>query len=235
MPMTMLIIILGLLPGFAWLFFYLQEDLHPEPKRLIALVFLAGIGSAIFALIIQLSITCGITYHFTSCQEKFRNYAELTPFLVLVFAFIEEISKFGAAYFSIRKSKFFDEPVDAMIYMAVAALGFATVENLAALSGGGSQAAMLDAVFEIASFRFVGTTLLHTLTSSLLGYYWALSIRNFKNKKFIVTGIILATSLHATFNYLILEYGNFLYPIIFVTIVGFFTLTDFQKLRGQRL
>ena len=192
--MTILIIILGLLPGFAWLFFYLQEDLHPEPKRLIALVFLAGAASAIFALIVQLFITCGITYHFTDCQEKLRINAELTPFLILAFAFIEEISKFGAAYFSIHKSKFFDEPIDAMVYMAVAALGFATIENLAALSGGGNQAGILNAVFEIASFRFVGTTLLHTFTSSLLGYYWALSIRNFRSKKFIVAGVILATS-----------------------------------------
>lgn len=233
--MTILIIILGLFPGFVWLFFYLQEDLHPEPKRLIALVFLAGIGSAIFALIVQLFITCGVTYHFAGCQEKLRNHAELTPLLILVFAFIEEISKFGAAYFSVHKNKFFDEPVDAMIYMVVAALGFATVENLAALSGGGNQAGILNAVFEIASFRFVGSTLLHTLTSSLLGYYWALSIRSFGSKKFIVTGVILATSLHAVFNYLILDYGNFLYPVIFVIIIGFFTLTDFQKLREEKI
>ncbi len=233
--MTTLTIILGLLPGFAWLFFYLQEEIHPEPKRLIALVFLAGIGSAIFALVVQLFITCGITYHFAGCQEKFRTHAELTPLLILVFAFVEEISKFGAAYFSIHKSKFFDAPVDAMIYMAVAALGFATVENLAALSGGGGQAQILDAIFEIASFRFVGTTLLHTLTSSLLGYYWALSIRNFGSKKLLITGIILAASLHAVFNYLILDYGNFLYPVIFVIIIGFFTLTDFQKLKEEKI
>ncbi|MBI4086264.1 MAG: PrsW family intramembrane metalloprotease [Candidatus Liptonbacteria bacterium] len=233
--MIALIIILGLLPGFAWLFFYLREDLHPEPKRLIALVFLAGMGSAIFALIVQLFVNCGIAYYFVGCQEKFFIRAELTPLLVLIFAFVEEISKFGAAYFSIHKSKFFDEPVDAMVYMAVAALGFATVENLAALSGGGSQANMLDTVFEIASFRFVGATLLHTLTSSLLGYYWALDIRHFLDKKLLVVGIVFATCLHAVFNYLILNYGNLLYSVIFVIIIGFFTLTDFQKLRGERV
>ncbi len=233
--MTLLTIILGLLPGFAWLFFYLKEDRHPEPKRLIALVFVAGIVSAIVALLIQLLINCGLLYHFDNCQAKIRQHAELTPLLILVFAFVEEMAKFGAAYFTIGKNKFFDEPVDAMVYMAVAALGFATVENLGALSGNESRTTLVSAIFEIASFRFVGTTLLHTLTSSLVGYYWALSIRNFGNKKLLVYGILLATALHAAFNYLILIYGNLLYPIIFVAIVGFFALGDFEKLKGKKI
>ena len=48
--MNLLIIILGLLPGFAWLLFYLKEDLHPEPKKMLAKVFLVGALSAIAAL-----------------------------------------------------------------------------------------------------------------------------------------------------------------------------------------
>ncbi len=233
--MTILTIILGLLPGFAWLFFYLEEDIHPEPRRLIAKTFLAGLLSAVLALLVQLAISCGYFYNFSGCFSKIQNEVPLTPLIILVFAFVEEMSKFGAAYFSVAKSEFFDEPIDAMVYMAVAALGFATVENLGALWGKGGQAIILNDILEIASFRLVGTTLLHTLTSSLLGYYWALSIRSFKDKTFLVNGIILATILHALFNYLILAYGNFLYPIIFVIVVGFFTLADFEKLKTKRI
>ena len=46
--MEFLIIVLGLLPGFAWLIFFLKEDIHPEPKKMIAKVFFVG---AVFTFI----------------------------------------------------------------------------------------------------------------------------------------------------------------------------------------
>ncbi len=232
--MTYLIILLGLLPGFTWLLFYLQEEVHPEPKKMIAKVFFAGALSAIVALVIQLAINCGLTSGFAGCSKTLGKEVHITPLVLLVFAAVEEILKFGAAYFIIAKSKYFDKPVDAMIYMAVAALGFATVENLGALSNQGTPL-LLDGLLQVAILRFVGTTLLHTLTSSIAGYFWAIGIRNFKNKNFIVYGLFLATILHTAFNYLILTTVNLLYPIVFVATIGFFTLGDFDKLRKEEI
>lgn len=233
--MNLLIIALGLLPGFTWLLFYLQEEIHPEPKKMIAKVFFAGALSAIAALLIQLLISCAFVYPFGSCSKTLsEKISFIPPALMLVFVAVEEIAKFAAAYFVIAKSKYFDEPVEAMIYMAVAALGFATVENLGALSNPGTPV-LLNGVFEIATFRLVGTTLLHTLTSSIAGYFWALGIRNFKSKKFIVYGLILAVILHTAFNYLILTTVNLLYPIAFVATVGLFVLGDFDKLKREKI
>ncbi|MDP3948500.1 MAG: PrsW family glutamic-type intramembrane protease [bacterium] len=231
--MNLLIIILGLLPGFAWLLFYLKEDLHPEPKKMLAKVFLVGALSAIAALVIQLLIISVSPVSLEIAQKLWWKKL-LVLALIFIFAAVEEIVKFAAAYFVVAKSKYFDEPVDAMIYMAVAALGFATVENLGALSDIGTPV-LLSGVFEIAAFRFVGTTLLHTLTSSIAGYFWALGIRNFKSRKFIVYGLILAAILHAAFNYLILTTVNLLFPIAFVTIVGLFMLGDFDRLRREQI
>ena len=232
--MNLLIIILGLLPGFAWLLFYLKEDLHPEPKKMLAKVFLAGALSAIAALAIELIVNCAFIYGSVNCSKMLGEKIPITPLMVLIFAAVEEIVKFAAAYLVVAKSKYFDEPVDAMIYMAVAALGFATVENLGALSDTGTPV-LLSGVFEIATFRFVGTTLLHTLTSSIAGYFWALGIRNFKSRKFIVYGLVLAAILHAAFNYLILTTVNLLFPIAFVTIVGLFMLGDFDRLKREQI
>ena len=112
-------LILGLLPSFAWLIFYLEEDPHPEPKPLIFETFLAG------AL---------ITFIVLGFQTVFNDWAGgfgiaqygLLSFLVL--SAIEEIFKFGAARLVIDKhAKDFDEPVDAMIYLVVAALCFSAV------------------------------------------------------------------------------------------------------------
>lgn len=225
--MSIIIIVLALIPGFAWLFFYLQEDLHPEPKRLIAKTFIMGMVAAIFALAIEiiLNTSFGII-----------SVGQLAFLTLLGLAAIEEFFKFGAAYLSVHKNPAFDEPVDAMIYMVVAALGFATVENLGAIGGGtSSQTAILSNAFTTTSLRFVGATLLHSLTSATLGYYWALGIRQFKAKKYILAGFLLAALLHGMFNYLIISYGSVIYSVMFLVVIGFFVLGGFERLKRKAL
>ena len=233
--MTLLIIVLGLLPSFAWLFFYLKEDLHPEPKKLIALTFFAGIVFGFFALLVETGLDCGYAKSQNlDCFVKRDSAFTSIPLLVIDFALIEELAKFGAAYFTVRKKSAFDEPVDAMIYTTVAALGFAALENLGAISQA-SKSFLEGNIFAVTSLRFIGATLLHALTSALAGYFWAKSIREFGAKRFIFLGLVLATLLHTVFNYLIIIFGNPIYVIIFLAIVGFFTLNDFEKLKGRKV
>ncbi|MBI2623569.1 MAG: PrsW family intramembrane metalloprotease [Candidatus Liptonbacteria bacterium] len=225
--MSILAIIVGFLPGFAWLLFYLKEDLHPEPKRLLFLTFLAGAGFSMFALALQLG--------FNGLLPAI-GIEPLSLVALLVLAAIEECVKFAAAYAAIHNNPEFDEPVDAMIYMVVAALGFATVENIGALYGATpANVAFLGDIFETLSLRFVGATLLHTLTSALVGYFWAVSIRDFNSRRFVIEGLVVATLLHMVFNYLILLYDSFAYPVLFVLAVGFFVLNDFERLNKKTL
>src|SRR3990167_9030228 len=157
------LVLLGLLPSFAWLAFYLQEDLHPEPRRLIFFTFLAGAAVTLVVFALQLAWNSG---------------AELLGFSSRG---IEELFKFGAAYFVVARSRAFDEPVDAMIYLIVAVLGFAAVENIGALdttvdafrSANGDAAqgvALVSRVFETTTLRFIGATLLHALSSAVVGF-----------------------------------------------------------------
>lgn len=220
---------LSLLPGLAWLFFYLQEDVHPEPKRLLVLVFFAGAASAFVAYFAQerLNIYLG--------RWGIEVFSVVS---LLILAGIEELAKFGAAWLSIHRSADFDEPVDAMIYMVVAALGFATLENLGALTRASDTTtvaglATLTKALETTSLRFVGATLLHTLSSAVVGYYWAKTIRTFNTGHYLVIGVLAATALHAMFNYLILSYGELSYALLFIIIVGFFVLSDFERLREK--
>lgn len=223
--MEILTIILGLLPGFTWLLFYLQEDLHPEPKKLLALTYLAGAASAFFALAVQLLL-----------QSVFHwNIETLTLTPLLVLSFIEEATKFGAAYLVVHKNPAFDEPVDAMIYMVVAALGFATAENIGAVSGGAQgQLAILSSVFTVSIIRLVGATLLHSVTSGIVGYWWAMGIRKFLSKSYIIIGVAIATVLHGIFNYFIIVFGrNVMYSLAFAITLAFFVLADFEKLKKE--
>ena len=226
--MAILTILLSLIPSFAWLFFFLREDIHPEPRRMIAKVFVFGILITIPATALQYALK-GALGQQASAQYSFISF--------LLFALIEEVLKFAVVWYTVSRSEFFDEPLDAMVYMITAALGFALVENVAVALGIDT----LGGVFTALTLRFVGATLLHALSSSIVGYYWAISLIQ-KNRgrfsgDFIVTmGLLLASVLHAIFNYLIISLNDALvYPTIFLIFIAMFVFFDFEKLKVSKL
>lgn len=224
--MIILTIILALLPGFAWLVFYLDEDPRPEPKRLIALAFLTGIIAGLFAIVIE---------SFSNKAMTNIGIKEFSIISLLAFAFIEELLKFGAAYFAVNKDPRFTEPIDAMIYAIVAALGFATLENIGTIALLPHQTAFAATAIQTSSLRFVGATLLHSLASGIVGYHWALGIIRGKIIRYLISGFAIAAALHAIFNYLILNYENVAYSVIFLVVVGLFVLVDFEKLKARSI
>lgn len=224
-------IALGFAPAFVWLGFYLQEDPRPEPKRLLAFTFILGGISTMLALVVQIYMR-NSGFLGSLSPDMMIGASAFLPLTLL--ALTEEIVKFGAAYFAVRKAKDFDEPVDAMIYAIVAALGFATVENIAVLQGQFSDQALISSIIGLTTARFIGATLLHTLTAAFMGYYWAISIREGGRGRYIIMGLIVATILHAGFNFLIINYDGLIYPLILLIFGGFFALEDFEELKAKR-
>ncbi|PIR45062.1 MAG: hypothetical protein COV10_01440 [Candidatus Vogelbacteria bacterium CG10_big_fil_rev_8_21_14_0_10_51_16] len=183
----------GLLPALFWLIFWLQEDkIHPEPKGVIALAFVAGMGSVAVALHLELLL------------------AHVFPpgvIRVTLWAASEELVKYWAAsYAAMRHNKAFDEPVDAMIYLITAALGFAAAENALFIFGAISEFPATVTVLS-GSLRFVGASLLHVLASATVGAFIAFSFYKSSIVKFeyILGGLFAATALHTIFNLLILQ------------------------------
>jgi RsiW-degrading membrane proteinase PrsW (M82 family) len=216
-----LMAVIGIAPGFLWLLFFLREDIHPEPRRLIFYTFLAGALMSLPVFTSQLLL-----------QKTFSLIGQLGLVLIIGLAVIEEFFKFSAAYLAIRGNPAFNEPIDAMIYIITAALGFATIENIfiAVNTVSIAQTAILT------SLRFVGATLLHALTSALVGYQWAQGIIHQSVVKFVFKGIIYAVVLHAFFNYLILRFEeqNLLYSSILLVVAAFFVFVDFEKLKEEK-
>lgn len=216
-------ILIGLLPGLIWLFFFLREDENPEPPKMIFAAFVAGGISAFAALLLE-TVCAGLLGEIVIILPRIfeSNISEFAGF-----AIIEEVVKFLFIFSLIRKSKYFDEPIDAMIYMITGALGFATVENVV-LS---YQNGLADAAGLIL-LRFVGATLLHALTSGIIGHYWARGIVFKMETKFLVAGLFMASLFHAVFNILVTKFSDFLiYPMAFLVLVGFFVLYDFEELK----
>ena len=133
---------------------------------------------------------------------------------------------------TVLKNSELDEPVDLMLYMIIAGLGFAALENILLLVptlGFGKVAAL-------SFFRFIGATFLHALASGTLGYFLALSIYQTKKRtRLIVLGIAIATLLHGLYNFAIIkttDNQDFIYiPIILLTALAFLVTSGFKKLK----
>ncbi|HEY4496967.1 MAG TPA: PrsW family glutamic-type intramembrane protease [Candidatus Paceibacterota bacterium] len=207
-----ILIILAVAPAIFWLIFFSIEDRkNPEPKPFVAFVFLAGAAAALAALIPQLLI-----------RKEFglTNINLFTFETLVVFALIEEVFKFIAVYVTIYRSRFFDEPIDAMIYMITGSLGFAAMENIFFLSAAG------NGLINILIFRFIGAILLHALAGGLMGFYWM--------RGQLWKGLTLAVLLHALFNYITLQQTNgLLYSIFLLFFASFFIFYDFDILKSK--
>ncbi len=215
---SIIVLALAFLPAILWLVFFLKEDRHPEPKKLLFLVFCAGALASIPAIVFQFGF-----------QKFVSSPLHIFIITILGLALIEEVFKFFAAYFSVRKEPAFDEPVDAMIYSIVAALGFATIENLFIMGDKMQYLTMNNLIVSVSTlgFRFIGATLLHTLASAFAGYWWA--------RRKIFFGLAVATLSHFIFNYLVYRFENvsLLYPSIFLVFLAIFIFKDFSKLTRQ--
>ncbi|MDO8552427.1 MAG: PrsW family intramembrane metalloprotease [bacterium] len=186
----------GIFPALAWLWFWRREDsVHPEPRRLIALAFLAGMVAVYVAAKTELYVS-----------RILVNSISVTILTFTVWPAIEEIVKFLAAYFTVLRRREDDEPIDPVIYMVAVALGFAAAENTLFLLSPLSGDTVIQTVLT-GNLRTVGATLLHVLSSSIIGAAFGLSFYKSKMQKFAyaVIGVILAIALHGSFNYLILN------------------------------
>jgi RsiW-degrading membrane proteinase PrsW (M82 family) len=195
----------GVGPALLWLWFWLREDSkHPEPRKLIALAFLAGMVAVAIVIPIEQWARSMIETKDTYLFNGLEVTAETLTFVA--WAAIEELTKFFMALITVLRRREDDEPIDPIIYMVVVALGFAGAENalflLSPLSG-----VTVSQIIITGDYRFVGATLLHILASAVIGAAMALSFYKSKSKKIraITIGVILSVLLHGLFNFLIMN------------------------------
>jgi len=166
-------------------------------------MFFFGMLAGVMAAIIEVAIFFLASFFFQAQIEKYVIvFFIIEQFIVI--ALIEELCKFFMVKVKVLDHPEFDEPVDAMLYMIIVALGFAALENVLVLVLM-ERAIIMNAVL-ITLFRFLGATFLHALSSGTLGYYLALSILEPKDRfKSIAKGLSVAVVLHALFNIAIIN------------------------------
>lgn len=264
---TAQVILLGLLPSLVWLWFYLKRDRHPEPRRLLVVVFLLGFlvtplvgwlelcinNPLASALNINLASTASVCQSlrlnalFSLTQDSLAGWV---IFFLLVAAF-EEIVKFLVARGAAFSNREFDEPVDAMVYLIVAALGFAASENVFAALNVAQNSGLIESsawfvadggLLALLVLRFIGATLLHTLAAGILGYFLALGYFHIiKHGRVahhvLILGLLAATVVHAAFNLFVNLSSNltnhvFVLALLILLGIGMIAVFhDFKKLQ----
>ncbi len=229
-------IILGLTPSIVWLLFYLRKDVHPEPKKQVIRIFLWGIIIAFVVIWIELALA------WFSSQVPIKILSSLFSIFIGV-ALVEEYFKYLVVKVKIIRQAEFDEPMDAMIYMIIAGLGFAALENILIivpipqfLSLSSSYAPLsTEGAITVTFIRFISATLLHALCSGTLGYFIALSFYNIRSRKKIIgSGLVLVALLHGFYNLGIMNIDkgvNFIFPVIILLTLIALTTILFKKVK----
>jgi RsiW-degrading membrane proteinase PrsW (M82 family) len=220
-PKTIVLAFLGgIIPSAIWLWFWLKESRkRSEPLSLIIFCFVLGMISVIFVLPIERLI---------------QNNVNSIDAQIIGWATVEEIIKYLIVLVIISKSKYLNRPIDWAICMITAALGFAAMENtlflIEPISLGQTVVGLLTD-----QLRFVGSTLLHAVSSGIIGIMLGLSFYSDKiNKKiYLIMGILSAIFLHSVFNLFIInsDGSNFLRVLAFLWVATIINLLLFEKLR----
>jgi len=215
-----------LIPIWVWLEFLLKEDPHPEPRTLIIIAIILGFLSAIFSYFVE--------YLVYSQTGSFNNL------YYLISAFLEEFLKFLLIFIFIFSTKYFDEPVDSMIYMGFSAVGFSFIETFSylctTLISEYTKEHIYYLLIGISLLRFLGANFLHLLASSIIGFGYSISLKTRRVLPFILS-FLCSSFLHFIYNIFIIkdDIKVFVFPILWA--VFFIVLIQFNilKIKDDRL
>ncbi|MDO8604169.1 MAG: PrsW family glutamic-type intramembrane protease [bacterium] len=230
----------GLLPSLLWLWFWLKEDSeNPEPRGLVALSFFAGMAIVYFVLPVQKIVVSFISSIVDVVDVVSLKFSLLSPdqqtVQITLWAFIEEFAKYATVFLLAFKSRFFDEPMDAVVYLITAALGFAAMENTLYILKGLSHDGIFQ-VFSDGNMRFIGATIVHIVSSAFVGIAIAFAFYTPRFVRFLAVaiGLLVATLLHAHFNLSIMESDGTLNTLLIFSqfwgaIIGIIVLLQIIK------
>lgn len=220
-----LAVLAGFLPALVWLWFWLREDEERKDSRgLILFCFLLGM----LAVLIVLPI-----------EKYIQSHIVEQDWQIISWAASEEIMKYLAVVLILFRSSYIKRPIDYAIFIIASSLGFAALENtfflLKPIALDHTTVSLLTS-----HLRFLGSTLLHAVSSGFIGIGIGLSffMNKFWQKFYLIFSIFVAITLHSTFNFFIIntEGNNFLNVFGFLwvaTIINMLLLEKLRRMSGE--
>ena len=223
---TISAIVGGLLPAVAWLVFWTRSEERDRkpPIGLIMVVFIIGMLSVMIAI---------------PLEHMVEPYIKDQRLLTIAWAAIEELVKYFAVIIIIRNNNYVNDPIDYAMYFIICALGFAGLENILFLMNP-DIVSDTTARWLTGNLRFLGSTLLHAVTTGIIGIGIGLSYYlHWKNiYSYLLGGFAAAIALHSIFNLFIMNAQDNEFFRIFgilwvITIISILLLEKLRRLKGQ--
>lgn len=181
------LLVSAITPAALMVWYFYARDLNKEPMRWLWITFFLGALSVIPAGLTEIYVT--------PLVGKIED-----PYIgglaqgLLNFALREEFLKYLVLLLFVIRLRAFDEPMDGMVYGAVAALGFAAIENI-------------DYVFRyfesypnIALFRAFTAVPLHASVGAMMGYFVGQARFSGRSKWLLLLGFAWAVLVHGLYD-----------------------------------
>ncbi len=153
--MLVVMLIAALLPSLLLVRYFHSRDLHPEPARVVWATYGLGVAVLIPEVIVAAPFAWAVHHVHDAVASSFLG-------ALLAAAVPEEAFKQLVVTRYCARHREFDEPMDGIVYGAIAGLGFAALENVMYVASGGLGLALLRAVTAVPNHAFMG---------AIMGYY----------------------------------------------------------------
>ena len=182
----------AIVPSLLLIWYFWARDVQREPGKVLWATFGLGVLSVVPVLAVELPLSWLI-------KKTGDPYVQGTLQAFFGAAAPEEAFKLLVLLLYCDRLPDFDEPMDGIVYGAVASLGFATLENVLYVGSGGLSIAVLRAATAVPGHAFWGAT---------LGYYVG-QAKFFpaNRRRLILSGYLLAFAMHGVYDAPLLTLG----------------------------
>jgi protease PrsW len=174
----------SLIPSLVLVVLFVRKDRFPEPTHMILKTFFLGVLIVNPILLAEFAV-----------QEAFSGLvdpvAQAFVQAFLVAALCEEAFKFLVLHKFCATKPDFDEPMDAVVYGAVASLGFATLENILYVVEGGMDVALVRAITAVPA---------HACFGALMGYFYAQTAFKGGGRKSLILALFVPFLAHGLYD-----------------------------------
>ncbi len=209
------LVLLALAPVFIILFYvWMRDKYEREPFRLLVSAVIAGCLSVIPVLFFG-SFYAG----FLNLEDGLAG-AFWQAFVVA--AFTEELFKFLALYILIWRKPDFNEKFDGIVYAVFVSLGFAAVENILYVTGGGFQVGITRAITAVPAHAIFGIT---------MGYYFGIAHMYAELKRtYLYLAFFIPFLLHGIYDFILMSGAPALLAL-FIPFLIYLYITGFRRMK----
>ncbi|MDD3859874.1 MAG: PrsW family glutamic-type intramembrane protease [Bacteroidales bacterium] len=195
-------------------YIYVRDKFNREPFWLLFLSVLGGMFSVIPVLLVGI-VTELFSPLFQGLQLAFYH-------AFIQAAFVEELFKLLVVLILVWGSRHFDERFDGIVYAVFVSMGFALVENIMYVFGGGLQVGLL---------RMITAVPAHAIFGIAMGYYLGLAKFNpWKRSTYLALAFIVPWLLHGFYDFVIMAGYEWLL-VVFIIYLIFMYIYGFRKIR----